>query len=136
MKESEDNTEQSDVESLTPERDAIWAKHYKLTPALCEEMLAFAGKMEQERNVWKHSANVAAAEVEAAHHSAIEWFIEFHELKLAVSDALRHFGRIECSGGLQKLKEAVDKAGAEAKVPAALSPFELECNKPTSQEDK
>lgn len=135
MSENEDNTEQSDVESLTPERDAIWTKHHRRPPELCAEMVAFAGKMEQERNVWKHNAKVAADEVEAAHHSAIEWFIEFHELKLAVSDALRHFGRIECSG-LQKLKEAVDKAGAEAKVPAALSPFELECNKPTNQEDK
>ena len=59
----QENTEQSDAESLNPERDAIWAKHYKLTPALCEEMLEFAGKMEQERNIWKHEAKVAADEV-------------------------------------------------------------------------
>ena len=131
----QENTEQSDAESLTPERDAIWAKHHKLTQALCEEMLEFAGKMEQERNVWRHSARVAADEVEAAHQSAIDWFVEFHELKLAVSDALRHFGRIECSG-LQKLKEAVDKAGTEAKVPAALDPLEMGCNKLPNQDEQ
>jgi hypothetical protein len=33
-----------------PERDAIWAKHDRLSPALAAEMLAFAGRMEQERN--------------------------------------------------------------------------------------
>lgn len=37
-------------ESLMPERDEIWAKHDGLTPALAAEMLAFAGKMEMERN--------------------------------------------------------------------------------------
>ena len=125
----QENTEQSDAESLNPERDAIWTKHHRRPPELCAEMVAFAGKMEQERNVWKHEAKVAADEVEAAHQSAIDWFIEFHELKLAVSDALRHFERIECTG-LQKLKEAVDKAGTEVKVPAALEPCKMECNKP------
>jgi hypothetical protein len=37
-------------ESLMPERDVLWAKHDGLTPALAAEMLAFAGKMEMERN--------------------------------------------------------------------------------------
>jgi len=37
-------------ESLMPERDALWAKHDGLTPKLAAEMLAFAGKMEMERN--------------------------------------------------------------------------------------
>ena len=37
-------------ESLMPERDDIWAKHDGLTPKLAAEMLAFAGKMEMERN--------------------------------------------------------------------------------------
>lgn len=55
----QENTEQSDFESPNPKRDAIWAKHYSLTPALCEEMLDFAGKMEQDRNMWKHNAKVA-----------------------------------------------------------------------------
>jgi len=36
--------------SLMPERDEIWAKHDGLTPALAAEMLAFAGKMEMERD--------------------------------------------------------------------------------------
>jgi hypothetical protein len=37
-------------ESLMPERDVLWAKHDGLTPALAAEMLAFAGKMEMERD--------------------------------------------------------------------------------------
>jgi hypothetical protein len=37
-------------ESLMPERDALWAKHDGLTPALAAELLVLAGKLEQERN--------------------------------------------------------------------------------------
>lgn len=53
-------------DSLNPERDAIWEKHCSPTPALCGELLEFSGKMEQERNMWRHSARVAADEAEAA----------------------------------------------------------------------
>ena len=53
-------------ESLMPERDAIWAKHDGLTPALAAEMLAFAGKMEMERNVWKHEAGKLSDELKKA----------------------------------------------------------------------
>lgn len=134
MKESEDNTEQSDVESLTPERDAIWAKHYKLTPALCEEMLEFAGEMEQERNVWKHSAKVAAAEVEATIDRAIVWFIEFQELGLAIYDALRATSECDCGEkcGVRRLRVGLEKA---LEALSFITPQQTDSTKP-NQEDK
>jgi len=48
-------------DSLMPERDAIWAKHDGLTPALAAEMLAFAGRMEQERNEARNQRDMARA---------------------------------------------------------------------------
>jgi hypothetical protein len=50
-----------DQNSLMPERDAIWAKHDGLTPALAAEMLAFAGRMEQERNEARSQLEMARA---------------------------------------------------------------------------
>ena len=99
-------------ESLNPERDELWAKHDGLTPACCAEMIVLAGKMEQERNVWKHSAGVVAAELEAEREKALEWFIEFHALKNAVDETLeenRHLADGDnCT--LKKLKDAYAKA--------------------------
>lgn len=76
-------------ESLMPERDEIWAKHDGLTPALAAEMLAFAGKMEMERNLWKHDAKLLADELESENEKAIDWFIHAHELKKALREALQ-----------------------------------------------
>jgi len=75
-------------ESLMPERDAIWAKHDGLTPALAAEMLAFAGKMEMERNVWKHNAEVVAAELKSEHLKALDWFLAHGLLQHAVTKTL------------------------------------------------
>jgi hypothetical protein len=36
--------------SPSPERDELWARHEGLTPACCAEMIALAGKLEQERD--------------------------------------------------------------------------------------
>lgn len=100
--------------SLMPERDEIWAKHDGLTPSLAAEMLAFAGKMEQERNVWKHEAEIVRKQLESEHETAISLFIEFHELKNAVAETLEENRHLadgdQCT--LKKLKDAYAKAGA------------------------
>ncbi len=99
-------------ESLMPERDELWAKHDGLTPKCCAEMIALAGKLEQERNVWKHNAGVVAAELEAEREKALDWFIAYQELKTAVADTLEENRHLadgdQCT--LKKLKDAYAKA--------------------------
>ena len=99
-------------ESLNPERDELWAKHDGLTPACCAEMIALAGKLEQERNVWKHEAEVVRKQLESEHETAISLFIEFHELKNAVAETLEENCHLadgdQCT--LKKLKDAYAKA--------------------------
>lgn len=43
----------SDLFSVMPERDDLWAKYDSLSPALCAEALVLAGKMEVERNRYR-----------------------------------------------------------------------------------
>lgn len=83
-------------ESLMPERDGIWAKHDGLTPALAAEMLAFAGKMEMERNVWKHECDVLREQLkedEKALEGNIETFVDLKEtisrLERTISEAIK-----------------------------------------------
>lgn len=101
-------------ESLNPERDELWAKHDGLTPACCAEMIALAGKLEQERNVWKHEAGIIREELEATRKEAIDLFIAYHELKNAVAETLEENCHLadgdQCT--LKKLKDAYAKAGA------------------------
>lgn len=104
----------SEAASLMPERDALWAKHDGLTPAMAAEMLALAGKLEMDRNVWKHQAEVASAEREAENQKAIDWFIMYQELKTAVADTLEENRHLadgdDCT--LKRLKDAYAKAKA------------------------
>lgn len=79
-------------ESLNPERDELWAKHDGLTPACCAEMIALAGKLEQERNVWRHEAEVVRKQLESEHETAIDWFIAYQELKDALKRASNELG--------------------------------------------
>lgn len=98
-------------ESLNPERDELWAKHDGLTPACCAEMIALAGKLEQERNVWKHESMVLREEVKKAHQAAIDWFILYQEMKDAVVATISENGHLadgdQCT--LKKLKDAYVK---------------------------
>jgi hypothetical protein len=75
-------------------------------------MIALAGNLEQERNVWKHGAGVAAAELEDEREKSLDWFIAFQELKGAVAETLaenRHLADgDQCT--LKKLKDAYAKA--------------------------
>lgn len=74
-------------ESLMPERDEIWAKHDGLTPELAAEMLAFAGTMEMERNVWKHDAGKLRDELEKADEALeanISTFIDLREAAITL----------------------------------------------------
>lgn len=79
-------------ESLNPERDELWAKHDGLTPACCAEMIVLAGKLEQERNVWKHEAEIVRKQLDGEHEAAIDWFIAYQELKDALIRASNELG--------------------------------------------
>ena len=99
-------------ESKNPETDDEWAKHGSLSPKCAAHFMALCGKMEQERNVWKHEAGIVREELEAEREKALEWFIEFHALKNAVDETLeenRHLADGDnCT--LKKLKDAYAKA--------------------------
>lgn len=104
-------------ESLNPELDELWAKHDGLTPKCCAEMIALVCKLEQERNVWKHEADVVRKQLESEHETAIDWFIAYQTLKQAVAETLQDCCHLadgeQCT--LKKLKDAYAKAkSAEA----------------------
>jgi len=113
QEEREESIGYDNRESLNPERDDLWAKHDGLTPACCAEMLALAGKLEQERNVWKHETGIIREELEATRKEAIDLFIAYHELKNAVAETLEENRHLadgdQCT--LKKLKDAYAKAG-------------------------
>ena len=101
-------------ESPYPERDALWAKHDGLTPALCAELLVLAGQLELERNTWKHETELLRHQLRSEQENAIDWFIGYQELKAAIADTLEEnkgcsYGD---SCGLKKLKDAYAKAKA------------------------
>lgn len=78
-------------ESLMPERDEIWAKHDGLTPALAAEMLAFAGKMEMERNVWKQESVKLSEELKKADDAIegnITTFLDLGQQRDMLADAV------------------------------------------------
>ena len=127
QEEREESIGYDNRESLNPERDDLWAKHDGLTPACCAEMIALAGKLEQERNVWKHNAGVVAAELEAEHEKALDWFIAYQELKGAVAETLEENRHLadgdQCT--LKKLKDAYAKAkSAEASLDSENAPVD------------
>lgn len=70
------------AESLTPERDDLWAKHDGLTPRCCAQMIALAGKLEQERN---EARRIAAGHRDAA--KAQEIVCPYHTWNLPWEDA-------------------------------------------------
>lgn len=107
------------AESRNPETDDEWAKHDSLSPKCAAHFIALCGKMEQERNVWKHNAGVVAAELEAEREKALDWFIAYQELKGAVAETLEENRHLadgdQCT--LKKLKDAYAKAkSAEASL--------------------
>jgi hypothetical protein len=114
QEEREESLGYDNSKSLMPERDELWAKHDGLTPKCCAEMIALAGKLEQERNVWKHEAEVVRKQLESEHETAISLFIEFYELKNAIAETLEENRHLadgdQCT--LKKLKDAYAKAGA------------------------
>lgn len=58
--------------SLMPERDELWAKFATLSPRLCAEALALAGKLEMERNEARAWIKRAAPVMESAICIAME----------------------------------------------------------------
>jgi hypothetical protein len=113
QEEREESLGYDNSKSLNPERDELWAKHDGLTPKCCAEMIALAGKLEQERNVWKHEAEIVRKQLESEHETAISLFIEFYQLKNAVAETLEENRHLadgdQCT--LKKLKDAYAKAG-------------------------
>lgn len=73
-----------------------------------------AKRLEQERNLWMHEAEIVRKQLESEHETAITLFIEFHELKNAVAETLEENRHLadgdQCT--LKKLKDAYAKAGA------------------------
>lgn len=92
QEEREESLGYDNSKSLNPERDELWAKHDGLTPTCCAEMIALAGKLEQERNVWKHEAETVRKQLESEHENAIDWFIAYQELKDALKRASNELG--------------------------------------------
>jgi hypothetical protein len=99
-------------ESKNPETDDEWAKHDSLSPKCAAHFIALCGKMEQERNVWKHNAGVVAAELESEQLKSLDWFLAFHALRNAVAETLEENCHLadgdQCT--LKKLKDAYAKA--------------------------
>lgn len=77
-------------------------------------VIALAGKLEQERNVWKHEAETVRKQLDSEHENAIDWFIAYQELKTAVADTLEENRHLadgdQCT--LKKLKDAYAKANS------------------------
>lgn len=139
LEEREESLGYDNRESLNPERDELWAKHDGLTPKCCAEMIALAGKLEQERNVWKHEAETVRKQLESEHETAIDWFIAYQELKQAVAETLQDCCHLadgeQCT--LKKLKDAYAKAkSAEAGLDSENAIGEARADSATSPHDK
>ena len=100
-------------ESLMPERDALWAKHDGLTPALAAELLVLAGKLECERGE-------ARKETIAALMDGSDACLRNRELHAELTGASRLIRRLLNHADKLASTRPCDRAGIIARSDAGL----------------
>lgn len=71
------------------ETNTLWRKHVGFSPQSGAAAYELCGKLEKERDAWKHNAKLLADELKSENEKAIDWFIHANEIKEDLRNALQ-----------------------------------------------